>query len=313
MTSDLNDILLLIAAQIKVDGNDLIKYAIEDELGGYHIDEDKRLFPMGSLWGSEGKILYAITRAIKPELIVQVGGWVGCSAAHFALACKANGKGRVVSIDNGQDGQIHGSHIPRLLNEYVELITANGEDWLAEQADDSIDLVFEDAGHSRESVAAISKVALQKLLPGGLLINHDAAHDFAFVGGGARIFSPVGKQVRDGLEDAGARFKPYRTDDSDCGLSISIKPNDTQGWGRGEHSGLSPRSVIELDKYSVKDQGIDLSLHPDFITMERLQEEISRHDLETDDSPLVKDQMDSTPEPKKRTRRKRNAATGKLE
>lgn len=276
--SDLNETLLLIAAQIHVDGNDLIKYAIEDTISGYHIDEDKRDWPMGSIWGDEGKILYAITRALKPELIVQVGGWVGCSASHFALACKANNKGRVVSIDNAQDGMIHGEKIPRLLREYVELVNAEGSNWLASQPINSVDLVFEDAGHSRESVAAISKAALLRLIPGGLLINHDAAHDFAIVGGGARVFSPVGKQVRDGLEDAGARFKPYRTDDSDCGLSISIKPTS---------AGFVP------DKYSVQ--------------VSPIVEEI-----ETDDSPLVTDQMDSTPEKVKRTRRKRNAA-GKLE
>jgi len=176
---------------------------------------------------------------------------------------------------------IHGELIPRLLREYVELVTANGEDWLAQQKDDSVALIFEDAGHSRESVAAISKVALEKLVPGGLLINHDAAHDFAIVGGGARVFSPVGKQVRDGLEDAGARFKPYRTDDSDCGISISIKPSRTGGF--------------VPDKYSVQ-----------------ISEHVSSQEIfEADDSPLVTDQMDSTPEPKKRTRRKRNAA-GKL-
>lgn len=296
---DLNETLLLVAAQIHTDGNELIKFAIEDTLGGYHIDEAKRIFPMGSVWEDEGKILYAITRALKPDLIVQVGGWVGCSASHFALACKANNKGRVISIDNAQDGMIHGEKIPHLLREYIELVTANGEDWLALQDDNSIDLVFEDAGHSRESVAAISKAALQKLIPGGLLINHDAAHDFAIVGGGARIFSPVGKQVRDGLEDAGARFKPYRTDESDCGLSVSIKPVPSFASG-----GFVP------DRHSVKREDY---IEPTKWSDEDMQQQFGEpRAVETDDSPLVKDQMDSEPEKKKRTRRKRNAA-GKLE
>lgn len=323
---NLNEVLLMVAAQLHLDGNELIRYALEDNLGGYDIDENKRLWPQGSIWGAEGQILYAITRALKPEVVVQVGGWVGCSASHFALACQANNKGRVISIDNSQGGVTHGAKIPNILREYIELVSANGEDWLALQPDNSIELIFEDAGHSRESVASISKAALQALVPGGVLINHDAAHDIAYVGGDwvdktvtrggmsviikvpPEIYSDVGKAVRDGLEDAGARFKPYRTDDSDCGVAISIKPGE---------------SASQPDKYSVK-------------VMAQVVDE-----SETDASPLVENQADSEfydkrgqiegfdspmktvhenyepteivqPEKQKRTRRKRNTK-GELE
>jgi predicted O-methyltransferase YrrM len=218
-----------ISAQIHANANDLIAYANEDQIGGFHIDETKRLWPMGSLYAEEGQMLYALIRWLKPDSVVQIGGWAGCSATHLAMAVKANGKGHVTSVDNGGDGNTeHGNLLPKELAEYVTLVWANGEDWLANQPDGSIGLMFEDASHATELVAKLSELALKKLQPGGLLVNHDAAHDFAIVGGGQKIASPVGRAVRDGLAMANAYFRIYRAEPSDCGLAITVKPQVTQ-------------------------------------------------------------------------------------
>src|SRR6185369_14497583 len=99
MTS-LNEVLTMIAAQVKADPKALIEFAAEDKLGGYHINEALRTFAMGSCWGVEGQILYALVRWLKPKVIAEIGGWAGCSAAHLALAVKANGVGKIFSIDN---------------------------------------------------------------------------------------------------------------------------------------------------------------------------------------------------------------------
>lgn len=214
-----------IAAQIHADPNELIGYANEDTIGGFHIDEAQRKWPMGSLYGVEGQMLYALIRWLKPDSVVQIGGWAGCSAAHLASAVKANGKGHVTSVDNGGDGNTeHGNLLPKELAEYVTLIWANGEDWLAQQPDGSIGLMFEDASHATELVAKLSALALDKVQPGGLLVNHDAAHDFAIVGGGQRVTSPVGLAVRDGLAIANAYFRVYRAEPSDCGIALTVIP-----------------------------------------------------------------------------------------
>ena len=113
---DLQQACNLIAAQVHIDAAQLYQYAMSDTLGGYHIDESQRRWPMGSLWGVEGQILYALVRILKPRRVVQIGGWVGCSAMHLALACKDNGSGQVVSIDNGSEGAAHGSLITDDLN-----------------------------------------------------------------------------------------------------------------------------------------------------------------------------------------------------
>lgn len=220
----LNEALTLMAAQLKADPQKLMAFAAEDMLGGYDINEANRKFPMGSLWEPEGKILYALVRLLQPETVVEIGGWAGCSAAHLAAAVRANGHGHITSVDNGSEGMAHGHLLPDEFKSFVTLVNANGEDWLAAQPDHSIGLLFEDASHGTALVALLAKLALHKLEPGGVMVNHDAAHDFAFVGGGQRVNSPVGREVRDGLAQANVYFKPYLVEPSDCGVAITVIP-----------------------------------------------------------------------------------------
>ena len=51
-------------------------------------------WPGGSVWEEEGRLLYGLVRALKPEVIVEIGSLVGCSTSHLALACRRNGRGR---------------------------------------------------------------------------------------------------------------------------------------------------------------------------------------------------------------------------
>jgi len=220
----LEQTLTMIAVHIKADAQALIAYAEEDTLGGYDVDESNRKFPQGSLWEVEGKTLYALVRWLKPDVVVEIGGWAGCSASHLALAVQANGGGRVISVDSGEGGQEHGYLLTPELRPYVTLVKADGRDWLRAQADHSIGLLFEDADHSTALTAAISKLALEKVMPGGYYLNHDAAHDFAVVGGGMKVASPVGREVRDGLDIAKVYFRTYLAEPSDCGLALSVMP-----------------------------------------------------------------------------------------
>lgn len=213
-----------IAAQIHTDPNELIAFAEEDQLGGYHWNPDLATFKQGSCWGVEGQMLYALIRWLKPDVVAEIGGWAGCSGSHIALALIKNGKGRLYSVDNEVGGQPHGEDMPDDYRALTTLIRANGEDWLANQPDGSIGLVFEDASHGTDLVAKISALALKKVQPGGLLVNHDAAHDFAYVGGGQMVTSSVGREVRDGLAIANAYFRVYRAEPSDCGIALTVIP-----------------------------------------------------------------------------------------
>ncbi len=226
--ASLNETLQRLAVQVKATPQELISYAAEDTLGGYHWNPAMATFPMGSCYGVEGQTLYALIRFLKPFTVVEIGGLAGCGTSHLAAACKANGFGEVISVDNGVLGGVHGELIPAHLRPYVTLVQANGEDWLAEQDDQSIGLVFEDATHGTPLVAQLSRLALRKLQPGGILANHDAGHDQAVVGGGQIVSSLVGREVRDGLAQANAYFSVYLAEPSDCGLAITVAPGEWQ-------------------------------------------------------------------------------------
>jgi predicted O-methyltransferase YrrM len=50
----------------------------------------------------QGRQIWDHLRTTKPDLVLDVGTYLGASAAYMAGAMKANGKGRVVTIDTGQ-------------------------------------------------------------------------------------------------------------------------------------------------------------------------------------------------------------------
>jgi len=233
---NLNEMLESVAAQIHADSEQLIAFAEEDStLGGYHWNASLATFKQGSCFGVEGQTLYALIRWLKPDVVAEIGGWAGCSGSHIAAALIKNGKGKLYSVDNEVGGQPHGVDMPRSYRDVVTLVRANGQDWLAEQEDGSIGLIFEDADHSADLVALLSKLAYDKLQVGGILVNHDAMHDFSYDGNGNAvpdnsvvkngIGHSVGREVRDGLNIANVYYRTYRAEPSDCGLAITVKPS----------------------------------------------------------------------------------------
>lgn len=214
---NLDETLQLLALQIPVDPDKLSAFAAEDSIGGWDLDNGG--WPVGSLWSVEGKVLYALTRLLQPELVVEIGTHRGCSTTHFATALSINDKGEIVSLDTA--GGV-GDLIPAQLFEHASLITDNGVNWLREQPDESIDIIYEDADHSAETSRDVAALAMQKLKPGGLLIVHDAAHDYAWLGDKTQVGSDVGETIRRGLTAALGEnaYRVYRTDPSDCGFAL---------------------------------------------------------------------------------------------
>lgn len=229
---NLNETLNLLALQLTLNPDELIHYAAEDVMGGYHIDESKRSWKMGSIWEVEGKTLYALIRILKPEVVVELGSWEGCSTTHIATALSINGRGHVTAVDIDAGA---GGSFPPNLTALRTTVTGDAIAWLATQPDESIDFLFEDTSHSADMCAAIASLCKTKLAPGGVLVMHDAGHDFAFVGGGQRINSAVGLEVRTGIERAlGNAFRVYLAEPSDCGLAVWQKP----GFAKDIHSRL---------------------------------------------------------------------------
>lgn len=208
---NLADALQLIAEQTGFDAQTLKSYADEDTLGGWHNVFEHEKFPCGSIWGVEGQVLYALTRALKPKRVAEIGAWHGCSASHLALAIQKNGRGDVISIDDGSEiGHVgtHGDMMPEHLRPSVKLVPSDGVAWLTKQPDASIDLLFEDDNHRADIVETVSRLALTKLRAGGILVDHDAADH------------PTGVEIRKGMDAAGIDYRVYLIEPSDCGLAI---------------------------------------------------------------------------------------------
>lgn len=86
---------VLLASGIKVQPDDLIAFADEDMQGGRGMGE----FDAWSIDADEGKVLYALVRALKPVQAIEIGVRHGASTVHLMRALEANGSGKLDSYD----------------------------------------------------------------------------------------------------------------------------------------------------------------------------------------------------------------------
>lgn len=200
----LEQALTAIAEQLNLDAAELIGYAHEDYFTGW--DNGTGQFPVGSLFGMEGQILYALVRATGATQVLELGTHVGASTAHIALAMHKRGVGRITTVDVQQGA---GGMIPSDLLEHVTFVNTDAVAYLATVESKSAHIIFEDLWHSSESCEAVGRAAKRVLAPGGLLISHDAEHPI------------VGADVRAGYDAAGIEYKTYLVPPSDCGLLIA--------------------------------------------------------------------------------------------
>lgn len=218
----LNDTLQLLALQLQLDPNKLLGFAGEDQLGGYHWNPELSRWKQGSVYAVEGQTIYALIRALKPQTVVEIGSWVGCSATHIATALSVNGSGHVTAVDINPEA---GAEFPQHLASVRTMVAGDGIEWLAGQEDESIDLLFEDADHSTAMCEAIAALCKTKLKPGGVMLMHDAGHSIAYVGGGVQVPSPVAAAICAGLDKAlGNAYRVYLAEPSDCGLAVYQRP-----------------------------------------------------------------------------------------
>lgn len=198
---NLTTALATIAADWGFDAAELIAYADEDTVRGY-----PEAWPTGSLWDCEGRALYALVRALKPERVVEFGSWKGCSGSHLAAALVANGSGTLVCVD---------PYPPSIevfapeLRERITVVGATAERWLTENGFGDVGLCYEDTYHARDTVAAIWTAARRRMPAGGVVISHDALHATSQV--------EVSAGMSDGVGDA---WRAYLIAPSDTGLGI---------------------------------------------------------------------------------------------
>lgn len=228
---NLNTSLMLIGQRFGFSADELMGYASEDAIGGYHSNEALRKWPMGSLWEVEGKTLYALVRALRPTLALEVGTHRGASATHILAAMDANHIEEPYILEGCDLGDYGGDLIPEEYRSHVQIHHVNGVAYLGERFDGWFDLIFEDASHDAETTAAIAQLAQRKLAPGGVLVVHDAAHFL------------VGKDIRAGLDAANlpGGYGVYLCEPSDCGLAVWRKALEPVSPGGAVDAGHQTR------------------------------------------------------------------------
>lgn len=204
---NLYEALEQIADRYDLNADELKTYVDEDSIGGWHTAPDVARWPMGSLFGVEGAVLYALIRATKPLNVMNLGTFHGASAVHMAAALKRNGnpKARVYAVDKDL-GMFAAAPIPEDLREYIVPVEQDALEYLNGRWPAKVGLLYEDLSHEAELVESVWKIALKKANRDTWIVSHDASHWV------------VGEWVRDGIEAAGV--------DLEDGLNLLIEPSD---------------------------------------------------------------------------------------
>lgn len=201
------DALTRIAKDLKVDPPDLIAYAAEDTVGGYNVVPWQSSWPMGSMYEVEGKILYAVIRAMKPEQVVEIGVWHGCSTTHILQALHQNKKGHLTSFDI--EG-IKGKGPDKALRDRWTFHHQDA-DYGMKELGFKADLVFEDGYHFRKGTETTLFIAERWLSPRVVMV-HDSEH------------VTVGSGIKEALYAVyGNRWHSVVVPPSDCGIAWRVK------------------------------------------------------------------------------------------
>lgn len=173
-----------------------------NNIGGYHPNPELQSWPMGSIFENEGKKLYELVLKFKPKLIVEIGGYYGCSTTWLAFALKKNKTGKLISIDN-QENLGNWSKFPEELKPFVEFVNA---DAFTYEPPKNIDMVFEDGAHS----PGFTRAMINRYKPLKLWVSHDYMHN-----------SDVGRNVKADIDHMfGGPDEVFFEEPSDCGLAI---------------------------------------------------------------------------------------------
>lgn len=159
----LHEALEALAKYLNLDAVQLISYADSDAHGGRDTG-----WSVMSMTRDEGRILYALTRALAPATVIEIGTAEGCSATHFLQAIADNGVGQVISVDpDPQAGRL----VPAELRARWQMRCADGVAELADYHAADRTLILEDSIHQYEHTCAVLTAALA--LNPVLLVCHD--------------------------------------------------------------------------------------------------------------------------------------------
>lgn len=158
-------------------------------------------WPAMSVTTDEGRVIYSLVRALRPQNVLEFGTCGCCSATHILQALCDNDEGNLVSVDITQ---VQPPGVPMELRNRWHFIQANGITY--DFGNYHCDLCFEDTSHSSHSTSNLCKVALK--LGAELVIVHDAANKTAGAG------------VRKGLNEVFTEYLIVEPGENSLGLAI---------------------------------------------------------------------------------------------
>lgn len=181
----LHDALRQIAAAGGLNADELISYADEDNIGGrdtWHGERFDPRFPPPetdwagmSVFADEGKIIYALIRAMKPDHLLEIGVDSGGTTTHILTALHRNERGFLTSCDIKPDV---GVLIPHELRTRWALYIG---DALTLDFPKPIDFVLEDGPHTfqwtRDMLTRLKSYAPR------VILSHDAVTHLTYPDG----------------------------------------------------------------------------------------------------------------------------------
>jgi len=187
---------------------------INDHIGG--VDTG---WHSGSVFADEGRLLYALVRALRPAVIWEVGCAHGCSASHMLQGLEHNNKGKLFSADLYE---FPGAKIPEPLQARHVIFQVDAAELFTKAAKrvtwpdgrqrklPAPDMIFDDGGHRTDDVAAMTAIALEHLNPGGIMVWHDTMHPH------------IGERVRNGIQQGGIRegVRHFLIEPADTGMGV---------------------------------------------------------------------------------------------
>lgn len=125
-----------------------------------------------SLAREEGELLYALVRATKPKVCLEIGTHKGVSTSYIVEAIKDNGIGHLWTTDPFEYGAK--DFIIAEDRQYVEFLNFMGKDV---KIDQKIDFAFVDGLHTLDDVLPEIKNLLPQLADNAVVVFHDAQNE----------------------------------------------------------------------------------------------------------------------------------------
>ncbi|MFC1954273.1 class I SAM-dependent methyltransferase [Chloroflexota bacterium] len=164
----------------EIEGNNEFHNSLKENQTNY---DSKRFSGWG--WGigsTLGKVLYALCRKIRPDIVVETGVASGVSSSYILCSLEENKNSTLYSIDLArQEGQC-GWIIPKNLRDRWQLIMGRSSEELPSLLDrlKVIDTFLHDSEYTYQNMFFEYQAGWKHLRPGGLLLSHNIDTNDAF-------------------------------------------------------------------------------------------------------------------------------------